>query len=243
MNSNRLLLFLVPLAAAFTALSASFGAALPARARYAGQTGDGHVVQLRLTSDANQIASMRIDYTVVCNNPDFGGETYTRIFNVRVRADNTFSGAGTYTGSVDGSKNDFAVAGRVSGRSAHGTFSLKSTSPDDPSLRCKTGTVHWRAHRTAGKVGRLRLNLLVDPGHVVASGVKLDHIRVQRKRRGHSLLGPSPRGARIYVRCTRGCRSRTLALGGNRREISYLERHPLPRGARFVVRVTRNRPA
>jgi len=124
-------------------------AALPGGAKYAGKTDDGGAVTLRLTGDAKRVKKMRIHYTVECNDGR-SGETYTDILNPRIRSDHTFRGKGTYKGSGDGSDNKFNVAGKVSKRKAHGTFSLTATSSadsQDPELKCKTGKLTWSARR------------------------------------------------------------------------------------------------
>jgi hypothetical protein len=210
-------------------------AALVSSAEYAGATGDGHRVTLRLQRSTTRL-NMRIEYAITCN----GGrsfDTYTRIMNLPVRSDGSFRGSGTYQGSADSSHNQFKVSGRLHTDSASGVFSLSATGADG--MRCHTGHVHFDASRTSGRIRTLRLNLVVVPGPVTGSGVRLDDIRVQRK--GHG--GPSPRGAQIFVRCSRGCRSRTLRMSNGRQHISYLKGHTLPRGSRFFVRVIRSRPA
>jgi len=144
--------FTVLLAAALAVLVAvpiTVFAALPGGAKYAGKTGKGGAVTLRLTGDAKRVKKMRIHYTVECNDGR-SGKTYTDILNPHIRSDRTFRGKGSYKGSGDGSENKFKVVGKISKRKASGTFSLTATSsPDsqDPTLKCKTGKLTWSAKR------------------------------------------------------------------------------------------------
>jgi hypothetical protein len=132
------------------AVPVAVAAALPGRARYVGKTDQGSAVSLRLTSDAKYVKRMRIHYPVTCDNGR-SGNTYTDILNARVRRDRSFSGAGTYQGSGDDSENKFKVSGKLSARSASGTFSLTATGTpaagSDP-VRCATGVLSWHASRT-----------------------------------------------------------------------------------------------
>lgn len=123
--------------------------ALPGGAKYAGQTIDGGAVQLSLSGNAKRVRRMRIHYTVDCDNGRTG-DTYTDIFNPRVRSDHSFRGSGKYKGSGDGSKNTFNVSGKVSARKASGTFSLTATRKLEgasQAVRCKTGKLSWEASR------------------------------------------------------------------------------------------------
>jgi hypothetical protein len=143
--------FTALLAAALAVLLAvpfAFAGSLPGGAVYSGKTDDGRSVSLRLTSDAKRVKRMRIRYEVTCNDGR-SGTTYTDILNPRIRSDHTFKGSGTYQGSGDGSTNKFHVAGKISKRKASGTFSLTATSEPDqgPTLKCKTGSLTWKAKR------------------------------------------------------------------------------------------------
>jgi hypothetical protein len=133
--------------AALVAAPVAAAAALPGGARYAGQTSDAGAVMVRLTGDAKRVKRMRISYTVTCDDGR-SGDTYTDILNPRVRSDHTFAASGTYTGSGDGSQNDFKVAGKLYANKAKGTFSLTATSTvSGATVRCKTGKLTWSAQR------------------------------------------------------------------------------------------------
>jgi hypothetical protein len=87
----------------------------------------------------------------------------------------------------------------------------------------------------------LRMALLAR-ARASSGGVKLTKLLVARQKKDGKLVGPSPRGAAVAVRCVRGCRSKTLKLQGNALRLSYLENKVLPPGTKFVVRVTRRDP-
>jgi hypothetical protein len=136
--------------AVLVAVPVALGAALKGGAKYAGKTVDGAAVQLRLTSNAQRVAKMRIKYTVTCDNGG-SGKTYTDILNARVRASHAFSAAGKYTGASDGSVNRFKVAGKLTPAKASGTFSLTATGTTKDTgakVVCKTGQLRWTAKRT-----------------------------------------------------------------------------------------------
>jgi hypothetical protein len=131
------------------AVPLAVSAALPGGAKYVGQTNDGQGVLVRLTGDAKHVKRMRIHYTVTCDDQR-SGDTYTDILNLRVRSDNTFRGAGMYTGSGDGSENKFKVTGKLTSKKANGTFSLTATGTPPGSqgtVHCKTGKLTWQATR------------------------------------------------------------------------------------------------
>jgi hypothetical protein len=135
------------LAALATASTA--GAGLPGGATYTGRTAQGGAVKLELTGDGKRVKRMRIHYRLRCDNGR-SGRTYTDILDARVGRNGRFSGVGTYEGAEDGSTNDFKVAGRLSRRSARGTFSLKAVGrPREGAsrVRCKTGRLRWNASR------------------------------------------------------------------------------------------------
>jgi hypothetical protein len=144
-------------AAALTILvgvPAALAATLPGGARYAGKTGNGSAVMLRLSGDSARVARMRIHYTLHCVDANTGakstGKSFTDILNPPLRSDGSFKGAGTYKGSSDNSTNKFTVAGRVTTRTSSGTFALTAVATAQPSgdtVNCKTGTLHWRAAR------------------------------------------------------------------------------------------------
>ena len=117
--------------------------ALPGGARYLGKTDTGRAVSVRLNGDASRVKRMRIHYDVTCDN-GHAAQTYTDILNPRVHKDGTFKASGTYTGSGDGSKNDFKVAGKITSKKATGTFSLTATTS---TVHCKTGKLTWTANR------------------------------------------------------------------------------------------------
>jgi hypothetical protein len=118
------------------------------RAKYVGTTSDGNVLTVKLNGDASGVKRMRIHYTFDCNN-GHSGQTYTDILGVRVRSDHSFSAAGTYTGSSDGSKNTFKASGNLLRNKANGKFSLTSTgtATDGSAVNCKTGKLTWSAKR------------------------------------------------------------------------------------------------
>jgi hypothetical protein len=87
---------------------------------------------------------MRIHYTVTCNDGKDRKPTYTDVLDARLKKDGTFSGSGSYEGSQGHDLNRFKVAGTVTKRRAHGTFSLTSSAGD---VRCKTGKLTWSAKR------------------------------------------------------------------------------------------------
>jgi hypothetical protein len=130
--------------AALFALLAGVANALPGGAKYIGDTDEGGVVSLRLSGNAARVKRMRIHYTVTCNDGKERKPTYTDILDARLRKDGTFSGSGSYEGSVGGDLNKFKVSGKVTKRTARGTFSLTSTTG---SARCKTGKLSWSASR------------------------------------------------------------------------------------------------
>jgi hypothetical protein len=134
----------IAISAASFALLAGAADALPGGARYAGETDDGGAVTVRLSSDAGRVKRMRIHYTVTCNDDRERKPTYTDILDARLKKDGTFSGSGSYMGSVGNDLNKFKVSGKVTARKAHGTFSLTSTAGD---VRCKTGKLTWSAKR------------------------------------------------------------------------------------------------
>jgi hypothetical protein len=134
----------IALSAASFALLVGAADALPGGARYAGETDDGGAVTVRLSSDAARVRRMRIHYTVTCNDQQDRKPTYTDILDARLKKDGTFSGSGSYMGSVGNDLNKFKVSGKVTARKAHGTFSLTSSSGE---VRCKTGKLSWSAKR------------------------------------------------------------------------------------------------
>jgi len=134
----------IALSTAAFALLAGAADALPGGARYSGETDEGGAVSVRLSSDAGRVKRMRIHYTVTCNDHMDRKPTYTDILDARVRKDGTFSGSGSYQGSVGNDLNKFKVSGKVTKRKAQGTFSLTSTAG---SVRCKTGKLTWSAKR------------------------------------------------------------------------------------------------
>src|SRR5436190_13788391 len=85
-------------------------AALPGGAKYVGTTSDGNAVTLKLSGDGSRVKRMRIHYTVDCDNGQ-SATTYTDILGAKIH-NNGFSASGTYTGSMDGSKNTFHVSGK-----------------------------------------------------------------------------------------------------------------------------------
>lgn len=91
-------------------------------------------------------------------------------------------------------------------------------------------------------VKTLRMALQVVGGHSVSGGAKLSKLILARQKSHGKLLGPSPRGASVAVRCKRGCRSKSFKLKGNALRFRYLENKLLPAGTKFVVRVTRRNP-
>jgi hypothetical protein len=134
----------IALSAASFALLVGAADALPGGARYAGETEDGGAVTVRLSSDASRVKRMRIHYTVTCNDHRERKPTYTDILDARLKKDGTFSGSGSYMGSVGKDLNKFKVSGKVTARKAHGTFSLTSTAGD---VHCKTGKLTWSVKR------------------------------------------------------------------------------------------------
>jgi hypothetical protein len=134
----------IALSAAAFAVSAGVASALPGGAKYLGTTGDGGAVTLRLSGDAAYVKRMRIHYTVTCNDGQDRKPTYTDILDARLKSGGKFSGSGSYKGSIGKDTNDFKVAGKVTARNAHGTFSLTSRAG---SVRCKTGKLTWSAKR------------------------------------------------------------------------------------------------
>jgi hypothetical protein len=134
----------IALSAASFALLAGVAEALPGGARYLGDTDDGGAVMVRLSQDAARVRRMRIHYTVTCNDHKSRKPTYTDILDARLKKDGTFSGSGSYQGSVGNDLNKFKVSGKVTARKAHGTFSLTSTAGD---VRCKTGKLSWATKR------------------------------------------------------------------------------------------------
>jgi hypothetical protein len=134
----------IALSTAAFALLAGAADALPGSARYSGRTDEGGAVSVRLSSDASRVKRMRIHYTVTCNDGVDRKPTYTDILDARLRKDGTFSGSGSYHGSVSDDLNTFKVSGKVTKRRASGTFSLTSTTAD---VRCKTGKLTWSAKR------------------------------------------------------------------------------------------------
>jgi hypothetical protein len=75
-----------------------------------------------------------------------------------------------------------------------------------------------------------------------AAGTTLRKLILARKARKGAPIGPDPRGAKVELRCKRGCRSKTFALEGDAIRIRYLEGRLLRPRTKFVVRVTRRRP-
>jgi hypothetical protein len=134
----------IALSAALFALLAGAADALPGGARYVGDTDDGGAVFLRLNANATRVKRMRIHYTVTCNDGKDRKPTYTDVLDARLKKDGTFSGSGSYEGSQGHDLNRFKVAGTVTKRRAHGTFSLTSSAGD---VRCKTGKLTWSAKR------------------------------------------------------------------------------------------------
>jgi hypothetical protein len=140
--------------AVLVGVPAALAATLPGGAHYVGKTGNGSAVMLRLSSDSARVARMRINYTLHCVDATTGakstGTTFTDILNPPLRVDGSFKGSGTYKGSRDNSTNKFQVAGRVSARTSSGTFALTAVGTaanSGDTVRCKTGTLHWRAAR------------------------------------------------------------------------------------------------
>jgi hypothetical protein len=134
----------IAISAAVFALLAGAASALPGGAKYLGDTDEGGAVSLRLSSDAARVKRMRIHYTVTCNDGKERKPTYTDILDARLKKDGTFSGSGSYEGSVGNDLNKFRVSGKVTRKRAHGTFSLTSTAG---SVRCKTGKLTWSTKR------------------------------------------------------------------------------------------------
>jgi hypothetical protein len=134
----------IALFAAAFAVSVGVASALPGGAKYLGRTGDGGAVSLRLSGDAARVKRMRIHYTVTCNDNMDRKPTYTDVLDARLKKSGKFSGSGSYQGSIGKDMNTFKVAGNVTARNAHGTFSLTSTAG---SVRCKTGKLTWSAKR------------------------------------------------------------------------------------------------
>jgi hypothetical protein len=132
------------LLAAVFALTAGAASALPGGARYLGSTDDGGVVSVRVSSDAQRVKRMRIHYTVTCNDGQDRKPTYTDILDARLKKNGTFSGSGSYQGSVGNDLNKFKVSGKLTKKRASGTFSLTSTAG---SVSCKTGKLTWSAKR------------------------------------------------------------------------------------------------
>jgi hypothetical protein len=126
------------------AVSVGVAEALPGGARYLGETDDGGAVSLRLSGDAKHVKRMRIHYTVTCNDGQERKPTYTDILDARLGKGGKFSGSGSYQGSIGKDTNTFKVSGKVTAKTAHGTFSLTSTAGD---VRCKTGKLAWSAKR------------------------------------------------------------------------------------------------
>jgi hypothetical protein len=136
--------------AILAAVPVAAGAKLAGGAGYAGKTADGRDVHLRLSGNARRVARLRIDYKLRCDDGR-SGATYTVIMNARLRGKrHSFSAHGRYTGSADHSRNTFRVEGRVSRRSARGTFSLvnvaKSSDGTD-GAKCSSGRLRWHAAR------------------------------------------------------------------------------------------------
>jgi hypothetical protein len=75
-----------------------------------------------------------------------------------------------------------------------------------------------------------------------AAGTTLRKLLLSRKTRKGAPIGPDPRGAKVEVRCKRGCRSKTFTLTGDAIRLRYLEGRLLRPGTKFVVRVTRRKP-
>jgi len=134
----------IAISAAVFALLAGVASALPGGAKYLGDTDEGGAVSLRLSSDAARVKRMRIHYTVTCNDGKERKPTYTDILDARVKDDGSFSGSGSYQGSVGNDLNKFKVSGKVTKKRARGTFSLTSTAG---SVRCKTGKLTWSTKR------------------------------------------------------------------------------------------------
>lgn len=149
MTLARLTLVVAAALAALVAVPVAVGAKLPHGAHYAGQTGAGDDVTLRLSRDARRVARLRIDYGLKCGDDDEAhGHTYTVITNARIRGKrHTFRAAGSYEGSRDHSSNKFELAGRVSARGAHGTFSLVNKAAGDDGETCMSGKLRWHASR------------------------------------------------------------------------------------------------
>jgi hypothetical protein len=134
----------IALSAASFALLVGAADALPGGARYVGDTDDGGAVMVRLSQDAGRVRRMRIHYTVTCSDHKDRKPTYTDILDARLKKDGSFSGSGSYQGSVGNDLNRFKVSGKVTARTAHGTFSLTSSTGD---VHCKTGKLTWSAKR------------------------------------------------------------------------------------------------
>jgi hypothetical protein len=148
MTVNRFIPILGALCAALLASSVAI-AALPGKAQYSGQTSDSSTVRLRLSSSGKRVAKMRIYYKVTCDDGR-NHTTYTDILNLRLGRTGKFAGKGTYTGSGDGSKNRFKVAGAVTKKNAKGSFSLTASGTDPTTARtvnCRTAALSWSALR------------------------------------------------------------------------------------------------
>lgn len=131
------------------ALAALLAVAAPALAsstprRYAGTTSQGTAVQLRVLPDRRRV-TMTIYYRVRCNDGGAPQLTYTRVGAMSLRRGH-FSAAGVYKGSVDGSTNDYRLAGSLSAGHASGRFSLHATvRRHGRTVRCSSGRLAWRA--------------------------------------------------------------------------------------------------
>jgi hypothetical protein len=148
MSKTRFIPVVAALCAALLMASPAI-AALPHKARYSGQTSDNSTVRLRISNDGKRVAKLRIFYKVTCDDGRTN-TTFTDVLNLRVHKHGKFAGQGTYTGSGDGSKNSFKVAGTVSKKKATGSFSLTATGTDQQTgktISCQTGPLTWSALR------------------------------------------------------------------------------------------------
>jgi hypothetical protein len=140
---------------------------------------------------------------------------------------------------------------------------IDASSKHDEKLKVEVEADHWYAVQVGGTgkpaggdvqlrfyftpagaqpLNTLRMALKVVGGRSVSGGATLRKLIVARKKSHGRLVGPSPRGATVAVRCKRGCRSKTFKLTGNALRLRYLENKVLARGTKFFVRVTRRDP-